>query len=142
MHTNTLQCAGMKNKQCSSCVRPESLELPKDVSALDLDSIHIDLTLQSTLYETGSIHFDRVRTTNLTRDDSCTRPNYGHVIDRAFVNKSSRSAEMLFWLLLSLLLRVRERNRQNRLARERSMRRRAGRRRKRLAEARRLQRYE
>ena len=43
-----------------------------------VDSIHINLTPQSTLYETGSIYFDCVRTT--THDDSSTRPNYGHVI--------------------------------------------------------------
>ena len=31
-----------------------------------------------------------------------------HVIGRAFFNKSSRSADMLFWLLLYLLLCFRE----------------------------------
>ena len=54
------------------------------LSALDPDSIHIDLTPQSSLrtnwIATGSIHFDPVRTTNLTRDDSYTRPNYRHMI--------------------------------------------------------------
>ena len=56
----------------------------KGLSALDPDSIHIDLTPQSSLrtnwIATGLIHFDPVRTTNLTCDDSYTRPNYRHVI--------------------------------------------------------------
>ena len=39
------------------------------VSALEPNSIHIDFTLQYTSYETGSIHFDHVHTTNLTRCD-------------------------------------------------------------------------
>ena len=60
----------------------------KGLSALDPDSIHIDFIPRSTSYGSGSIHFVRVHTTNLTRDDSYTRRNYGHVIDHAFVNKS------------------------------------------------------
>ena len=56
----------------------------KGLSALDPDSIHIDITPQSSLHMnwivTGSIHFDPVRTTNLARDDSYTKPNYHHMI--------------------------------------------------------------
>ena len=70
--------------------------LNKGVSALEPDSIQIDSTLQSTSYETGSINFDRVRTTNLTRCDRAQFPLCVHVTGRAFFKKSSSSEEMLF----------------------------------------------
>ena len=66
------------------------------VSALKPDSIHINFTFQSTSYETGSIHFDCVRTTNLTRCDRAQGLLFVHVIGQAFFNESSSSAEMLF----------------------------------------------
>ena len=59
--------------------------ITKGVSALEPDSIRIDFTLQSTSYETGSIHFDRVRTTNLTRCDCAQGPLLVHVIGRALI---------------------------------------------------------
>ena len=76
------------------------------MSALEPDSIHVDITPQSTSYETGSIHYDRICTTNPTH--SCNRncaQLFAHVIGHAFVN---RSAERLPWLLFYLLLRLRE----------------------------------
>ena len=63
---------------------------------------------QSTSYETRLLHFDHVLTTNLTRCDRAQCPLFVHVIGCAFFNKSSRSAEMLFWLLLYLLLCLHE----------------------------------
>ena len=97
----------------------------KGVSALEPDSIHIDITLQSTSYETRSIYLDHVRT-------SCTL--FVNMIARTFSNKSSRSADM-FWLLYYLLLHLNEKKkRQNCLARERLITRRAGRRPKPLAD--------
>ena len=75
------------------------------------DSIHFDLTLQSTLYKTGSIRYDRVCTTNPTHCtymfncDRAQHPLFFHVIGHVFVSKfTTRSAEMLVWLLLYLLL--------------------------------------
>ena len=77
----------------------------KGVSVLVPDSIHIDFTLRSTSYGTRSIHFDRVRTMNTTAQGLL----FVHVIGHAFFNKSIRSVEILFWLLLYLLLCFRER---------------------------------
>ena len=74
------------------------------MSALEPDSIHIDFTLQSTSYETRSIHFDHVCTTNFTHCDCAQGLLVVHMIGCAFFNKSSRSVEMLFWLLPCLLL--------------------------------------
>ena len=77
------------------------------------NSIHFDLTLQSTLYKTGSIRYmyDCVCTTNPTyctyifNCDRAQFPLFVHVIGHVFVSKSTtRSADVLVWLPFYLLL--------------------------------------
>ena len=90
----------MEASRINSTLSSDQTCRTKGMSALEPDSIHNDFTLQSSSYKTGSIHFDRVRTTNLTRYDRAQFPLYVHVIGRAFFNKSISSAEMLFGCFL------------------------------------------
>ena len=66
------------------------------MSALEPDLIHTDFTLQSTSYETGSIHFDLVCTTNLTHCNCGQGSLFVHVIGCVSFNKSCNSADKLF----------------------------------------------
>ena len=76
------------------------------MSTLEPDSIHIDLTLQSTSYETGPIHFDHVRTMNLHR---CDRAKgcylFMWLAAPSFINPVDLR-KCCFGLLLYLLLRL------------------------------------